>query len=74
MVARVLVWEVYPDKGPWRRFRSFEEAERFARRIVAASGADRFAISAEICGPGECASVRLDGNNRVWTEFPGPLP
>ena len=68
MSAPVLVWEVTAD-AQWRRFRTFEEAERFARKMVAASGAERFAISAEITGPGESATVRLDGANRVWTDF-----
>ena len=69
---RVLVWEVTScDGGLWRRFRTFEEAERFARKIVAASASDEFATSADIDGPnGQHASVRLDGNNRVWTDLP----
>jgi hypothetical protein len=65
----ILVWEVLTSDGVRRKFRSFEEAERFARQRVAASAAERFAIVADISGPGELASVRLDGCGRVWTDF-----
>jgi hypothetical protein len=65
----VLVWQVTTDRGVWRRFRTFDEAERFARRLVADSAADRFADRASINGPGESATVRLDGAGRVWTDM-----
>ena len=65
----VLVWEVTSANGARRRFRTFDEAERFARRLVAASADDRFADRASITGPGESATVRLDGAGRVWTDM-----
>jgi hypothetical protein len=66
----VLVWEVTSGSGVWRRFRTFDEAERFARRLVADSANDRFATFADIRGPGDhLASVRLDGIGRVWTDI-----
>jgi hypothetical protein len=55
--------------GPWPSFPTFEAAERYARRIVAASARNEYAIHANIEGPGPSATVVLDGNNRVWTEF-----
>jgi hypothetical protein len=72
MTKPILVWEVTNSDGVWRKFRSFEEAEGFARQRVAASAAERFAIAADISGPGEWASVRLDGCGRVWTDFGVP--
>jgi hypothetical protein len=62
-------WQVTTSDGRLRHFGMFEWAERWARKYVAESANERFAVSAEIVGPGKSASVRLDGCNRVWTDF-----
>lgn len=62
---------VTSDGGHSRSFRTFAAAEKYARAIVAASAADRFAVAADIWGPEE-ASIRLDPLGRVWTDLGPP--
>lgn len=65
------------DKRPWTvttetqqcSFATFAAAETWARRRVADSARDEFAIRASIHGPGISAWVSLDGSNRVWTDI-----
>jgi hypothetical protein len=72
-------WLVETSDGRVRHFPTFEAAERWARKAVAKSGSERFAIDADIFGPDERtslrrqrASVRLDGCDRVWTDLREP--
>ena len=61
-------WSVTTDnKARW--FATFADAERWARREVAASARNEFSIRADIHGPGRDAEVRLDGCDRVWTDI-----
>ena len=54
-------------------FRSFERAERFARRYVASTAQDEFARVAYIDeGIHPVAIIRLDGLGRVWTDLIDP--
>lgn len=64
----ILRYEVTTSDGKWRRFATFELAERWARKHVAASADEKFAQYASIFGPEWEAYVCLDGNNRVWTD------
>jgi hypothetical protein len=65
-------WKVTTDNWDlWRDFRSFRTAERYARKLVAASTAERFPITADIVGPDTATSavVRADALGRVWTDI-----
>jgi hypothetical protein len=67
MKYRFSVW--LDDRAP-RWFPTFEAAERYARRAVAASASDTFAIRADISEVFHTvATVRLDGADRVWTDM-----
>lgn len=67
-------WWVSTTDAEERHFATFERAERWARRKVADSARDEYSIRADIHGP-ECrAEVRLDGCDRVWTDFVERLP
>lgn len=67
----ILRYEVVTSDGRWRRFTSWDEAERWARRSVAQSADEQHACNASIYSDesGEIARVVLDGNNRVWTDM-----
>jgi hypothetical protein len=64
-----MMWEVYHGSD-WRRFYSFEEAERWARKAVATVNERGFSEPASIHhGADEVADVRLSGDGRVWTDL-----
>lgn len=56
--------------GDYRHFRTFESAERWARKVVFDSRKDRFAERATIyLNAMPWAEVRMDGAERVWTDL-----
>jgi hypothetical protein len=65
-----MMWEVYHGSD-WRRFYSFEAAERWARKAVATVNERGFAEPASIYNGcrGEVAEVRLSGDGRIWTDL-----
>jgi hypothetical protein len=65
-----MMWEVYHGSD-WRRFYSFEAAERWARRAVATVNDGGFSEPASIYNGLEVAEVRLSGDGRVWTDHRG---
>jgi SH3-like domain-containing protein len=67
-----LPWEVY--HRTWRRFRTFEAAESWARQQVAMLDDKGCAESAEIWtwDDGVVAEVRMSGDGRVWTDIKSP--
>jgi hypothetical protein len=63
-----MMWQVYHG-ADWRKFYSFEAAERWARKAVATLDDRGFSVPASIEHGGEIATVRLSGDGRVWTDL-----
>ena len=65
----LVIWLAYHG-GTTRSFRSFENAERWARKQVASLDDRGFSNPADIFQWGvQVAEVRMSGDGRVWTDI-----